>query len=161
MSVDPVAAEVVAVMARARSLFAHQDAAETVDVDLASAAESSAAIAGRTDELSGSFAAAHRDALEAVSTELQHASGADARLAEHVCDAADTAAAGASDAGALHGTVGSVVDSLHPWSELPAAELAALKALRHHVSGMQQLISDHTAEAQRLADAIGALEYGQ
>src|SRR5882757_2207056 len=98
MSVDPVADEVVAVMARARSLFAHSHTAETIDTDLASAAEASAAIAGRTDELSGSFAAAHRDALEAASTDLQHTSGADARLADHVCDAADTATAGTSDA---------------------------------------------------------------
>jgi hypothetical protein len=161
MSVDGVAAEVVAVMGRARSLFAQVDAADTVGADTSSAAEASAAIAGRTGELSGSFTDAHRDALDKVSTDLQHASGADARLADHVSDAADTAHAGAAGAQDLHDAAGGVMDSLEPWADLPVTELAALKALRQHVSGMQQLMAGQTGEAQRLADVISALEYGE
>jgi hypothetical protein len=134
MSVDGVAADVVDVIARARSLFAAATPAEAVDTDTSAAAEASAAIAGRTDELSGSFADAHRDALDEVSTGLQHASDADARLADHVSDAADTAHAGAAAAEHLHAATIGVADAIEPWAELPAAELAKLKALRQHVA---------------------------
>jgi hypothetical protein len=161
MSVDGVAAEVVEVLARARSLFAAGTATSADALDADSSAEASAAIAGRTDELSGSFAEAHRDALDAVSSGLQHASDADGRLADHVSDAADIAHAGAAAAEHLHAAAAGVPAALGPWSELAAAELGALKALRQHVAGMQQLMADHTAEAQRLADAVAALEYGQ
>ena len=69
MSVDGVAAEVVAVMARARSLFENADAPGLADTGTATAAAASSAIAGHTDELSGSFAAAHREALEGTVAE--------------------------------------------------------------------------------------------
>lgn len=148
-------------MARARSLFAGPDASDTVGFDAASAAAASAGIAGRTDELSGSFATAHGDALDAAVAELHHAAGADARLADHLSRASDAAEAGAVGAQHLHAATDGVLDALDPWSELPVAELAALKALRQHVAEMAQLIAHHTAEAQQVADGISTLEYGQ
>jgi hypothetical protein len=161
MSVDAVAAEVVAVLARARSLFAGPDSGEAVETNAAAAADAGAAIAGQVGDMSGSFATAHRSMLDATATELHDANRLDGRLAEHLGDAADTARAGADAAGHLHAAADGVSDTLAPWADLPAGELAALKALRAHVAGMQQLTADHGAEAQRLADAIAALEYGQ
>jgi hypothetical protein len=160
MSVDAVATEVAEVLARARSLFAGPDVGEAIETNAAAAAEASATIAGHVADMSGSFATAHQSMLDATATDLHDATGLDARLADHVCQAADTARAGAEDAGHLYAAADGVSDTLDPWADLPVAELAALKALRQHVAAMQQLTADHGAEAQRLADEIAALEYG-
>lgn len=161
MAVPDVAAEVVAVLARARTLFLHPDAVDVGAAHVGAAAEASAAIAGRTAELSGTFAVAHRAALEAASTALEHASGADAQLADHLGAAADIAHVGATSAEDLHGGADGVMDALDPWSDLPVAELGALRALRQHVAGMQQLMAEHADAAQQSADAMAALLYGQ
>jgi hypothetical protein len=161
MSVDAVAAEVVQVLARARSLFAGPDIGETIETNAAEAAEASATIAGHVADMSGSFATAHQSMLDVTATDLHDATGLDARLADHICEASDTARAGAEDAGHVHTAADGVSDTLDPWSDLPVAELAALKALRAHIAQMQQLTAHHGAEAQRLADEIAALEYGQ
>jgi hypothetical protein len=161
MSVDAVAAEVVQVLARARSLFGGPDSGEPVETNAAAAAEAGAAIAGHVGDMSGSFATAHQSMLDATATELHHTTGLDGRLADHLGDAADTVRAGAEDARHLYSAADEVSDTLDPWADLPVAELAALKALRAHVAAMQQLTAHHGAEAQRLADEIAALEYGQ
>jgi hypothetical protein len=52
-----------------------------------------------------------------------------------------------------------IPDQLGPWADLPASELAALKALRNRVAGMQALVAQHSSDATRLAGEIRSLGY--
>jgi hypothetical protein len=161
MSVDAVAVEVAAVLARAESLFSAPgfDALDTTATD--SAAEASAAVAGRTGEMSGAFAAAHRDLLDSTTQRLQRAADADTRLAERLAQSADAHAGGQLHASRLRSGAEELPPQLDPWSELPVRDLAVLKALRHRVADMQQLLAQHREDAERTAGEIRSLEYGQ
>ena len=102
------------------------------------AAEASRAIATRTTELSGKFASAHAELLDATAQRLERATAADARLADHLGAASQTHGEGGAQAAELRAGAADVPARLAPWEQYPAGELAALKALRHQVAGMQQ-----------------------
>jgi hypothetical protein len=158
--VEQVTIQVVEVLKRAESLFAVPGDAYATETT-GRAAEASRAIATRTAELSGAAAQAHAGLLDAAAQRLDTAAGADARLAGHLARAAETHASGLSRATDLRAGAAEVPTRLAPWADIPASELAAVKALRNRVAGMQQLLADHTAEAARAAGEIRALGYGQ
>jgi hypothetical protein len=161
-AVEHVAAEVVEVLSHAESLFATPgdvaagDAAGTTG----QAAEASRAIAARTADLSGSVAQAHADVLDSAAARLEAAAAADSRLADHVAAAADTHRAGLAQATDLRAAAAEVPARLAPFADIPASELAALKALRIKLAGMQQLMAHHSGDAARVAAEIRALGYG-
>jgi hypothetical protein len=159
MSIDAVAAQVAAVLARAESLFTAA-AADVLDpTATGSAAQASADIAGRTGEMSGSFVAAHRDLLDSASQRLRHAASTDARLAERLARSADAHAEGRMHASRLRSDAEQVPTQLDPSAGLPVSELAALKALRRRVADMQRLLTHHREEAERVAGEIRSMEY--
>jgi hypothetical protein len=160
VSVDEVAAEVVAVLARAESLFTAPGGHVLDMAATGSAAEVSATIAGRTDEMSGSFATAHADLIDSATQRLQRAADADARLVDRLGQSADAHAGGRMHASHLRSGAEEVPTRLDPWAELPASDLAVLKALRHRLADMQQLLAHHREDADRAADEIRSLEYG-
>jgi hypothetical protein len=161
MSVQQMAARVVEVLARAESLFstpgdsAAPEAAGRTD----DAAHASAAISTSTAELSGVLASAHRDLLAETTHRLEDAAATDARLGDSVSDTSTAHSAARSQATDLRAGAAEIPTVLGPWAELPAAELAALKALRNRVAGMQRLLADHSAEAARVGGEIRSLGY--
>lgn len=163
MSVRELVERVVAVLARAESLFSSpsEGAQPRAARTLTDAADASAAIAARTDELSGAGAAAHRDALSAAAEKLEHAAETDTRLAEQLARAGQAHAAGASESTQLREGAQDVPDQLDDWTGLPAGELATLLAIRNRVADMQRLVADHTSQAAQATDDIVRLHYPQ
>jgi hypothetical protein len=160
MSVDAVAAQVAAVLARAESLFGAPGVDVLDTTATVSAAEAVATVAGRTGEMSGTLATAHRDLLDSATQRMQHAADADARLAERLARSDAAHAAGRLDASQLRSRAEGVPTQLDPWAGLPVHDLAVLKALRHRVADMQQLLAQHREDAERTAGEIRSLDYG-
>jgi hypothetical protein len=98
--------------------------------------------------------------LDSATERLQHAA-ADARLTERLMQFADAHAGGQLHASHLRSGAEELPAQLDPWSELPVGDLAVLKALRRRVAKMQQLLARHREDAERAADEIRPLEYGQ
>lgn len=164
MSVQDLVDRVVAVLARAESLFtsAGQAAASARAAQtLADTAEASRTIAARTDELSGAIASAHRDVLAAAADKLDHAAETDARLTEQLGRVGQAHAAGASESTQLREGAEDVPTRLETWTELPVAELATLMALRNRVADMGRLLTDHASQAAQATDDIARLHYPQ
>ena len=163
MSLQDVVDRVVAVLARAESLFTPPGQAATARAarTLTDAAEASRTIATRTDELSGAIASAHRDVLAAAATKLEHAAETDTRLTEQLGRAGQAHAAGASESTQLREGAQDVPNRLDTWTELPVGELATLMALRNRVADMQRLLTDHTSQAAQATDDIVRLHYPQ
>jgi hypothetical protein len=163
MSVQDLVERVVAVLARAESLFTPpgQPATARAAQTLTAAAEASRTIATRTDELSGAIASAHRDVLAAAATKLEHAAETDTRLTEQLGRAGQAHAAGASESTQLREGAQDMPTRLDAWTELPVGELATLMALRNRVADMQRLLTDHTSQAAQATDDIVRLHYPQ
>jgi hypothetical protein len=161
VAVDDVAARVVAVLARAESLFAapsdYQGAA--ADASVGAAAQTARAIAARTAELSGATARGHGDLVAVSAERLDRVSDSDLRLAENLRRSVQFHDAGRSRAAALRATATDVPAQLQPWAGLPAAEVAGLKVLRTQLAGMQNLLARHRAAAARTAADISTLRY--
>jgi hypothetical protein len=163
MSVQDLVDRVVAVLARAESLFTSPGQAATARAaqTLTDAAEASATIAARTDELSGAGASAHRDVLASAAKRLEHAAETDTRLTEQLGRAGQAHAAGAAESTQLREGAQDEPTQLDAWTELPAGELATLMALRNRVADMGRLLADHTSQAAQATDDIVRLHYPQ
>lgn len=161
MPVEDVVARVVEVLERAESLFASpaetsiSGAADAVTA----AAQTSHAIAARTEDLGGALASAHRDVLTGVADRLDRAADTDAALTDQVSRAGHAHADGATMAADLRVGAQEIPHRLGPWTDLPSSELAGLLVLRNRVADMQRLLVDHGSEAARVADAIVSLGY--
>jgi hypothetical protein len=138
MSVQDLVDRVVAVLARAESLFTSRGQAATARAaqTLTDATEASRTIAANTDDLSGAIASAHRDVLAAAAEKLEHAAETDTLLAEQLGRSGEAHAAGASESRQLREGAQDVPDQLDTWAEVPVGELATLMALRNR--GQQQ-----------------------
>jgi hypothetical protein len=163
MSVQDLVDRVVAVLARAESLFSAPGQAATARAaqTLTDTADASATIAARTDELSGAIASAHRDVLAAAAQRLEHAAETDTLLTEQLGRAGQAHAAGASESTQLREGAQDVPNQLDACTELPAGELATVMVLRNRVANMGQLLTDHTSQAAQATDDIVRLHYPQ
>src|ERR1700761_1629686 len=91
MMLGDVAARVVAVLTRAKSLFAVPEdaaAASAAADQLGQAAEANRALSGRGAELSGARATAHRQLVDESAAHTSAAARADEQLAAHLTAAA-------------------------------------------------------------------------
>lgn len=160
MAVEEVAARVLAILTRAESLFSADAAgAEVPPSPVGAAAQTARAIAARTAEMSGVTVRGHREMITAGADRLERASDADDRLAENLRSSAQLHDAGRSQAAALRAAAADVPGQLQPWSQLPAAEIAGLQALRTQLAGMQHLLARHSAAGARAAAEISTLRY--
>jgi hypothetical protein len=161
MSVQDVVDHVVEVLSRAESLFfAPADpAAPPITAAVHDASEASRAIGAHTDELGGALASAHHEMLDNVAHRLETIGGTDSQLVEHLTRSAEAHASGASQATDLRLGAEDLPSRLGPTTELPAAELAALVALRSQAADMQRLLAEHTSRAAGAADVIRGLGY--
>jgi hypothetical protein len=99
--------------------------------------------------------------LAAAAEKLERAADTDTRLTEQLGRAGQTHAAGASESTQLRERAHAIPDQLDAWTQVPAAELATLLALRSQVANMQRLIADHTSQAAQATDDIVRLHYPQ
>jgi hypothetical protein len=160
VAVQEVAAQVLAILTRAESLFA-ADAAR-VDAPpglVGAAAETARAIATRTAEMAGAAVRGHGEMITTSADRLDRASDADDRLVENLRGSAQFHDAGRSQAAALRAAAADVPGQLGRCSELPAAEVVGLKALRSQLVGMQHLLARHSAAGARVAAEISTLRY--
>jgi hypothetical protein len=161
MSVQDVAGRVVEALSRAESLFATPADAASPHMTAAveDASEASRAIGAHTDELGGALASAHQDVLDTIARRLDDVGATDSQLVEHLTQAGQAHASGGTQATDLRAAAVEIPSRLGPTSDLPAAELVGLLALRNQVAGMQRLLAEHTSQAAHAADDIHGLTY--
>ena len=162
MTLGDVAARVVAVLARAESLFAVPEdavAASAAADQLGQAADANRALGGRSSELSGAGATAHRQLVDDSAAGVGAAARADERLAAHLTAAAARHHRGRTRAQNLRIDAAAVPDQFAALSGTGAGELAALKNLRTQLAGMRQLLAEHAGQDAAAADQIRAVDY--
>jgi hypothetical protein len=162
MPVEDVAARVTEVLSRAESLFVAApenggSAAATGPIGAAAAA--TRAVAPRTSELSGAMATTHGEAVSATADRLERVADAERDLAHHLSQATDTHRQGQSQASSLRAGVAEIPAALGPAAQIPAGQIAALKALRNRVARMNDLVTQHSAGSAQLAEEIRNLKY--
>lgn len=162
MPVEDAAAWVTEVLSRAESLFA--GAADTGGSPsaaglIADAAGANRAVAPRTEDVSGAMATAHGAAVSAAADGLDRAAATETNLARRLSEATDADRGGHSHASSLHASAAEIPAALGLAVQIPAGEVAALKALRNRVARMHDLVNEHSAESARLAEEIRNLGY--
>ncbi|MDG4667983.1 hypothetical protein [Mycobacterium sp. 236(2023)] len=151
---------VVDVLQRADSLFASAEAPAAATLDkVQRAAEASHAAVGPTGEMAGSLADAHHETLASVARRLDECAASDAHLVEQLARAADSHAHSAAQAGEVASRAAESCETLGEWSEIPAAEIAALMALRRAMTEMQALMTQQAGESMRTAENLTNLSY--
>jgi hypothetical protein len=162
MMLDGVAARVVEVLTRAESLFAvpaDAAAASTAADQLGQAAHANRALGGRNAELSGAGATGHRQLVDESAAGVGAAARADEQLAAHLTAAAARHHHGRVRAQDLCADAAAVPERLAALSGTAAGDLAALKALRALLAGMQQLVAEHAGQGAAAAAQIRAVDY--
>jgi len=157
-----VAARVVAVLTRAESLFAVPEDAASASAaadQLGRAAEANRALSGRSAELSGAGATAHREFVDELAAGVGAAARADEQLAAHLTAAAARHHHARMRAQNLRAGAAAVPEKFAALSGTGAGKLAALKTLRMHLAGMQQLLAEHAGQDAAAAAQIRAMDY--
>jgi hypothetical protein len=157
-----VTEQVVDALGRAESLFATADDAE-VDLQplhhLGPATDQLTALDTRGGDWSGAAADQHRDSLASSVEQLGQAAATDSQLAAILREAVQAHDNGHRAAGELLSAAHDLPDQLQQWAELPATDLAALRALRAQLAGMQQLMARQQAASSDAATRLGGLDY--
>jgi Domain of unknown function (DUF4226) len=162
MSVENASARVTAALSRAESLFAGaaDNAKSTAAAGLiADVAKTARTAAPRASEVSGAMATAHGEAVSATADRLDRAAGADNELARHLDQASDIHTGGRSYASSLRASAAEIPAALGPATQIPAGQVAALRALRNRVARMHDVVTSHSADAGQLAEQIRNLGY--
>jgi len=162
MMLGDVAARVVAVLTRAESLFAVPEdaaAASAAAAQLGQAVEANHALGGRSAELTGAGVTAHRQLVDESAAGVAASARADEQLAAHLTAAAARHQRGYTRARNLRADATAVPDQFAALSGTGAGELAALKNLRAHLAGMQQLLAEHAGQDAAAAAQIRAVDY--
>ena len=157
-----VAARVVAVLARAESLFAVPEdaaAASAAADQLGQAAEANRALGGRSAELRGAAVSAHRELIDASAADVAAAARADEQLAVQLTAAAARHHQGRTRAQQLRADAAAVPERFAGLSGTAAGQLAALQDLRAHLAGMQRLLAEHAGQDAAAAAQIRAVDY--
>ena len=163
MPVEDVAARVTEVLSRAESLFApapeNWGPGEAGGL-ISAAAAANRAVAQRSSDLSGAMAVSHAEAVSRTADRLERAADAEGELASHLTRATDTHSEGRSYASSLRASAGDTQAALGASGQLPAGEIAAIRALRNCVARMHELVTRHSAESAGLAEEIRNIGYG-
>lgn len=149
------------VMARADSLFGTADPdlsataadklTQATDV-IRSGQEQAASMSGDAITNYGEFAQSTRDALD-------HLSGVESDLGHRLKDAAEAVTAAHTASQSALDVVSSASDAVEHLTEMPASELAVLRALRSQVGQQLELIRTHQAVAEQLGAQLRGLGY--
>jgi hypothetical protein len=157
-----VTAQVVDALGRAESLFA---AADDAEVDLhplhhvGPATDDLTHLDTHSGDWTGAAADQHHDSLASSVEQLDQVAAADSHLAGILHETVQAREAGHRAAGELLSAAHDLPDQLQRWDELPAADLASLRALRAQLAGMQQLMARQQAASSDAATRLGGLDY--
>ncbi|MBP1823240.1 hypothetical protein J3E61_006876 [Mycobacterium sp. OAE908] len=160
MSVAQAAAEVQAVVDRARSLFASSpESVPQAGASLQAAGRSVADAGERAAELSGDLINRHRDFVTTQSQILMNASGTDAALQTQLSAAAMATEIGASHLDAIAAQTRTIAQAAET-AQTPAAQRTILAALRSQVAQANEVVSAARQQAGDVAAQVRALNYG-
>jgi hypothetical protein len=150
------------VLSRADSLFGTADpsaAAATAD-QLAEATDVIRSGQQQAADMTGDALVGYTDFAQGSRDALEHLSGVESDLGHRLQDAADAVTAAKSASQSSLDVVSSAADALeHHVSDTPAAELAIIRALHHHVGNELALIRTHQAMAEQLGAQLRGLHY--
>ena len=160
MSVAQAAAEVQAVIDRARSLFGSSPEPVTQAGGALQTAGRSVADAGeRAAELSGDLINRHRAFVTTQSQRLTNANGTDTALRTQLSAAATATETGARQLDAIAAQTRTIAQAAET-AQSPAAQRTILATLRSQVAQVNEVVSATRQQAGDIAGQIRALNYG-
>jgi hypothetical protein len=158
MAIDDVVTHVQAILRRAESLFtAPQDTSSAAASQLRRVADINRRLGSH--ELTGAGVSGHRELVETSAAAVTAAADAEERLAALLTAAAARHQHGRSRAQNLRADAAAMTERFAALSGSAAADLAALKALRAQLAGMQQLLAEHAGQDAAAAAQIRAVDY--
>lgn len=160
MSVAQAAAEVQAVVDRARSLFASSpESATHSGASLQTAGRSVADAGERSAELSGDLINRHREFATTQAQSLTNAGGTDSALQTQLSAAAMATETGARQLEAIAAQTRTIAQAAAT-AQTPAAQRTILAALRSQVARANDVVSATRQQAGDIAGQVRALNYG-
>ena len=153
------AAQALAVVERARSLFGTPGPAATSGVPLQTAAESAAGTGQQMSALSGQLVDRHASVAEKQQRGLSTAGRIDTTLESHLSSAAQITHGGARQMDTIVAQTRSIAD-VAASARTPAAEMMVLKALRAQVAQAQSVVASTQQQASQAAGQVKSLSYG-
>jgi len=160
VSVAQAAAEVQAVVDRARSLFASSpESATHSGASLQTAGRSVADAGERSAELSGDLINRHREFATTQAQSLTNAGGTDSALQTQLSAAAMATETGARQLEAIAAQTRTIAQAAAT-AQTPAAQRTILAALRSQVARANDVVSATRQQAGDIAGQVRALNYG-
>lgn len=153
------AAQALAVVERARSLFGTPGPAATAGVPLQTAAESAAGTGQQMSALSGQLVDRHASVAEKQQRGLSTAGRTDTTLESHLSSAAQITHGGARQMDTIVAQTRSIAEVAGS-ARTPATEMMVLKALRAQVAQAQSVVASTQQQANQAAGQVKSLSYG-
>ena len=153
------AAQALAVVERARSLFGTPGPTATAGGPLQSAAESAAGTGQQMSGLSGQLVDRHASVAEKQQRDLNTAGRTDTTLESHLSSAAQITHGGARQMDTIVAQTRSIAQ-VAASARTPAAEMMVLKALRAQVAQAQSVVASTQQQASQAAGQVKSLNYG-
>jgi hypothetical protein len=158
VSVQQAAAQVVAAVAHARSLFASSPEPPPAGTPLDVAAESTVDAGRRAGGLSGVLADRHSGFVQKQAVRLIDAAGTDSALASHLSGAAALTRSGAQRLDAILAQTRSLARAA-AGAASPAAQRMVVAALQSGLAEANAVVADTREQASGIAWQIRALDY--
>lgn len=159
VAITAVAAQVLAAVHRARSLFASSPEPSPAGAPLESAAESTVDAGQRTAGLSGDLVDRHSDFIGKQAVHLSNAAQTDTTLASHLNTAATLTQTGAHRLDAIVAQTRTLAQAA-AGARTPADQRMVLAALYSRLSQANAVVTSTQQQAGVVADGIRALGYG-
>jgi hypothetical protein len=158
VSLEQAAAQALATVTRARSLFASAPRPPPTGAPLESAAESTVRARQQMGGLSGAFVDRHGDFVGEQASRLAHAGQADGLLVSHLRDASRLAQDGARQLDAIVDRTRSLATAAAT-ARTSADQRSVMAGLRSAVSAADDVVVSTHQRARAIASDIRALDY--
>ncbi|WP_006243443.1 hypothetical protein [Mycolicibacterium tusciae] len=159
MSIQLEAAQALAVVERARSLFGSAGPVSAAGAPLQSAADSAMSAGQQMSGLSGQLVDRHATVVEKQNRELSTAGRTDTALESQLSSAAQITQGGARQMDTIVARTRSIAEAAAT-ARTPAAEMMVLKALRAQVAQAQSVTASTQQQASQAAGQVRSLSYG-
>jgi hypothetical protein len=158
MPIEEVAAQAVAAVDRARSLYGSPAPLPAAGQPLQSAAQSAAGLGQRTGGLSGELVDAHHGFVDQQSAALSRAGGTDTTLDSHLGAAAAITASGARQLDAIAARTRTIAQAAVT-ARSASQQRMVLAALRSTVQQANDVMTGTQQKARDITDQVQALTY--
>lgn len=159
MTIQLEAAQALAVVERARSLFGTPGPVATSGAPLQTAAESVSGAGQQMSGLSGQLVDRHASVVQQQNRELVTAGRTDSTLEARLASAAQITEGGARQMDTIVAQTRSIAEVAGS-ARTPAAEMMVLKALRTQVARAQSVVASTQQQSSQAAGEVRALSYG-